>query len=216
MPDSYPARSRRPHDDSAAEAKTARPDVRHPGVAPEREERLLGVRGVEPADRRAEEPPHLVPTGRDQPAGHGQPDADPGVPERPPHPVGDVEFEHRDRSARADDPGQLAYRRRGVVDVTEEVREGEVVERRVGEGKLVGRGLDELDAPAEALPGAGEHLRALVEPRHAEAARDELRGDEAGARCDVEDVAAVAREPRDEKPPPAGSCPKESAAPTRS
>ena len=50
---------------------------------------------------------------------------------------------------------------------------------------------------------AGEHLGALVDPRHLESALQELRRDEARSRCDVEHVAAVPRQSGDEEAAPA-------------
>ena len=91
-----------------------------------------------------------------------------------------------------------------------------MVEGGIGERKRGGRGLDELHAIAEALAGERQHLRALVEACHAEAARHERLGDEPRARRDVEHVPAIRRQSRDEEPAPAGSCPNESVAPTRS
>ena len=158
-----------------------------------------------------------MPARRDQPARERQPDADPEVPRRPPDPPRQAELEHCDRPSGPDDPRELGEGRGGVVDVPQQVREGEVVERRVGERELVGGSLDERDAVAEALARAGEHLRALVEPGDTESAPEQRLGDEPRAGRDVEDVTAVAREARSTRNRrQRGSWPNESAVPTRS
>src|SRR4029079_17270772 len=114
----------------------------------------------------------------------------------------------RDRAAGTDDARELAHRRGRVVDIAEEVREREMVEGGIGEGKRVGRRLDELHAIAEALAGEGQHLRALVEARHPEAASEERLGDEPGTRRDVEHVPAIRRQALDEEPAPARILPE--------
>src|SRR5262245_54501279 len=92
---------------------------------------------VESADGRPEEPADLVPARRDEPTRERQPDVDPEVPRRPPDALWEAELEHRDRAAGPHDAGELDEGGARIVDVAEEVREGEVVERGVGEGQRV-------------------------------------------------------------------------------
>ena len=69
-----------------------------------------------------------------------------------------------------------------------------MVERRVAERQRLGGCLDEIDLGAKPLPGAGEHLGALVDAGHPEPPSHELGGDEPGPGRDVEHMAA-GREP---------------------
>ena len=101
-----------------------------------------------------------------------------------------------DHPARPDDPGQLGQRRRRVVDVTEQVRERQRVEARLGEGQLLGAaGLEPNRAsrgrPARrgrclrpASPGSGRF------PRQSSRSAGELDGDGGRARCDVQNGVA--------------------------
>ena len=70
-----------------------------------------------------------------------------------------------------------------------------------GKRQRGGRGLDERNAVIEALACDGEHVRALVDAGHPEAAAEQLGRDEPGAGCDVEHVAA-ARQAGDEESAP--------------
>ena len=86
-------------------------------------------------------------------------------------PLGQPELEHRHRPAGPDDAGELAQRRRHVVDVAKEIREGERVELPVGERQVLGPRLAQLDLPAQPvvrdpLASRCEHLRALVDADH--------------------------------------------------
>ena len=104
-------------------------------------------------------------------------------------------------------------RRRRVVDVAQQVGEGEVVELAVGERQPLRLALDQLDPRARARArrasarrAPGEHRRALWSrpTTRAAVARDEASRDEPGAGRDVEDAlvrAGVDR--RDHRPPPA-------------
>ena len=65
----------------------------------------------------------------------------------------------------------------------------------------VRRRFDELDARSEAATCDGEHLRALIQPRHVESAPEELGRDESGARGDVQHVPS-GWETRHEEPTP--------------
>ena len=88
---------------------------------------------------------------RDDRSGRRQPDSHVELPERPPHAAREPELEHRHRAAGPDDPGELTQRRRHVVDVAQEVREGEGVELPVGEGQVFGPSLAQLDPLAQSL-----------------------------------------------------------------
>ncbi len=121
-----------------------------------------------------------------------------------------MELERCDAAAGPDDAGELAESRCGILDVPQEVREGECVEPGILEGKLLGSRLLERDAARQSSGGdssaAGlEHLRALVDADHgAPVAPYELYRDGGGARCDVEDeVLRSALDPRDHESPPA-------------
>ena len=165
-----------------------------PRVAPEREQARSS--GYAAWNERIDGPrkrPTSCQPGREQPPGERQADVDPEIPGRPPDAAREAELEHRDRPARAHDARELGERRRGIVDVPEEVGERQVVERGVGKRQRVGRRLDELDAAVEPLAGASEHLGALVEAGDAKAPREQPRRDEPGARRHVEHAAAVGR-----------------------
>src|ERR671936_2469360 len=125
----------------------------------------------EAADARPEEPPDLAPTRRDRAAGERQAEPDVELPPRAPRPLRDPELERGERTSRPDDARELPQRRARVVDVAEEVGEGERVEGSVLEGEVVGGSLHELDPLVEARGGdppacLGQHLRALVEADH--------------------------------------------------
>ena len=78
-----------------------------------------------------------------------------------------------------------------------------MVERGVGERQSLGGCLHELDPRAEPLRALASISGLWSTPVTLEAARDELGGDEPRPRRDVEDVAAVARQPVSEEAPPA-------------
>jgi len=67
------------------------------------------------------------------------------LPERPPDAAREPELEHRDGPARPDDACQLAQRRGRVVDVPQQVGEGQPVEPAVLERQLLGVALDPVD-----------------------------------------------------------------------
>ena len=114
--------------------------------------RSSGHTPVEVADRGAEETADLVPARREQPSGNGQSDPDVEVPRAAARRRAGRRTRARRRAAGADDAGELRERRARVVDVAEEVREREVVERPVGEWDCGRRGLDQWNASAEASP----------------------------------------------------------------
>jgi hypothetical protein len=172
-----------------------------PRLAPPFELSLERVALPEVLDRAAEESPDLVPAVPDGAACERKTDSDVNAPERTRGSARDSELERRDRASRADDARELDHRGSGIVDVAQEIREGEMVEGRVVERQLRGRRLDELHAAAEAVPRHGEHLRALVEAGHLESAAQELGRDEPGAGRDVEDVPA-GRQARHEEASP--------------
>jgi len=137
--------------------------------------------------------------------GCGKADPDMELPERAPEAPGHAELEARDHPSRANHPRELPERRRRILDVAQQVGEGEPVEGAVGKRQPIGLADDELDVGAEAAASHGEHLRALVEPDD-RAARPaaKLPRDGSGAGRDVEDaVAAACLDPRDEEGAPA-------------
>ena len=72
-----------------------------------------------------------------------------------------------------------------------------------GNGIAVADASTSCDPAVEAPSRGGEHVRALVEPRHLVPAGEEPLRDEAGPGRDVEHGAAVVGHARDERPPPA-------------
>src|SRR5262245_6024764 len=181
---------RPPHDDRAAQAQAAGLDPSEPGFLPPPELALERVPRPELPDRPAQEVAHLPPAVRQHLAREGEAALDVELPERLQRPRGDAELERCNGAARANDTRELLHRRRGVVHVAEEIRDREVVERVVLEGHVLGGRLDELDAVCEALPRDPEHVGALVEPRHLEAAAEQLGRDEARPCRHIENVPA--------------------------
>ena len=181
-------------------------DVLHADITPGSEEPLQGPGLPEARDAVGEEAADLGPAGGNESSRHRQTDAD----IRLPGCTGDwilryAELESGNRPAGPDHAGQLGEGRRGIVDVAEEVRERERVERRVREGKVIGVAVDELDLGRDSLARHREHLHALVEAHHAATLPAyELDRDRAGARGDVEHgVARRCGDAPDEEAPPA-------------
>src|SRR5439155_14905892 len=149
----------------------------------------LRMRAIEPLDARAEERTDGGPLHRDDPSRDGKPDAGVQPPERAPQPRGKTELDRCDVAARPHDPRELAHRRRGIVDVAQQVGEREVVEGRVREGQFLRAAEDDLIEDAVALASAREHVGALIETDDVAAIpADELRRDHAGAGGYVEDA----------------------------
>src|SRR5919201_4328590 len=98
----------------------------------------------EAADARPEESPDFAPTRRDRAAGERQAEPDVELPPRAPRPLRDPELERGERTSRPDDTRELPQRCAWVVDVAEQVGEGEAVERGVLEREVVGGSLHEL------------------------------------------------------------------------
>src|SRR5581483_8267971 len=142
---------------------------------------------VEAPDRVAEEVADFAPAVPDRPSRDRQPDPDPQLPGRPPGPARHAELEARDRAAGPHHARQLAQRRRGVVDVAEEVREGERVELAVLERQRARVAFAQADLPRRprerrAPPPLVEHLRRPVDADdEAVLLPDELARDGAGA-----------------------------------
>lgn len=124
--------------------------------------------------------------------------------------LGDAELERGHRPSGADDARELAQGRSGIVDVAEQVRDGECVELAVLEWKRLRTTLDEPDllrprGEGDPAAGYGEHLRALVDPDdRAAPATDELDRDSAGPGGDVQhDVIGPDVHTIDQESPPA-------------
>ena len=120
--------------------------VAQPRCAPELELALERVALPELPDRAAEKAADLVPAVPQGSTGERQTDPDVEIPERPRRAARDAELERGDGAAGADDARQLRERRARVVDVAEQVGDGEVVERCVRKGNGLG------GAPARAPP----------------------------------------------------------------
>ncbi len=168
--------------------------------------------GVERRDAAREKAAHLRPLARDGAPEQRQPDPRVGAPQRAPRLNRRLaELERRDPSARLDDARQLAQRRGRIIDVAQQVGEGEVVELAVGERQPLGLTLEQRDARCElrragqTRPRRGKHLRALIEPDHLDAvAVHEVAGDHPGAGRHIEHPLARARvERRHHRRPPA-------------
>jgi hypothetical protein len=156
-----------------------------------------------------------VPAGRDHRTGERQANAHVQLPQGPPHTAGHRELEHRHRAAGPDDASELAQRRRGIVDVAKEIREGERIEFRVLERERLGVPFAQLDSSAEpgardTLAAGGEHLRALVDADDGARGRRarELDRDGGGSGGDVGDARRFGGNARDEEPPPARVLPE--------
>ena len=106
--------------------------------------------------------------------------------------LGNAELHHPDPSVRLDHAGELAHRRRPVVDITQQVRERERVEFAVVEGELFGLALHEghaaleLGALGQVTARHREHVLALVEADDLAAAPRQRERDEPSAGRDVE------------------------------
>ena len=105
------------------------------------------------ADARPEEPPDVAPARREQPSCQRQHDPYVELPQSAQRARRrDAELQQRHRPAGPNDAGQLTKGRRGVVDVAEQVRDGQRVERGIGERQCLGAALAELeDAQRELL-----------------------------------------------------------------
>ena len=191
-----------------------------PGVAPELEQprraasarRSRGCSGRESCRPRASR-------GEIDGARDRQPDAHVQLPERPPDAARHAELEHRDRPAGPHDAHELAQRRSGVVDVAQEIGEGQRVELRVVERQRLRAALAQLDPPAE--PARATRARpaasisgALVDPddRPARAAGEPDRDRRRFPLATSSTRAGAAVDARDEERRQRGSCPNESSA----
>ena len=148
----------------------------------------------ETTDARAEKPADIAPARRDRAAEDRQARAHVGLPRGAGEAGGDEEVEHRDPAPGANDAGDLLHRRGRVVDVAEEVREGQSVERGIRERQRFGAGFAELDSVAQprsvhAGAAGGKHLGALVDADDMAAVPpDERDRDSCGTAGDVEDI----------------------------
>lgn len=178
--------------------------VRDSGLPPELDQPRLRPAPVELPDAAPQEASDVTPTRRDDPPGDRQAYPNVELPGQPPDAAGKRELEPGHRPARPDDACQFAQRRRRIGHVTEEIGEGQRVERVVWKGERFGRPLDEPNGRGQTLPCHGQHLGALVEADHLAAfTRQQLAGDGAGPCGDVEHrVARSDIDLRDEESPP--------------
>src|SRR5258706_5534428 len=160
---------------------------------------------VEAADAWPEEPTHDRPLARHDLAEDGKAKARVEIPKRMPEAAGHCELDHRDPAAGLHHARELAHGRGGVLDVPQEIRERQMVERLVRERDALGPSFDELLEDAGPLPRDREHVGALVEPDDAAAVAPHKRlGDHARAGRDVEHAIAGTRSDRvDERAAPA-------------
>ena len=202
---------------AASEALQARLHALDPGTLPDPSKPLGREAPPEVADARARgsrrpQPNPARRRGRQPAARRGR---------RPPRRRAEAAADGTENSSMAmrppgfDDAGELPHGRRRVVDVAEQVGEGQPGESGVVEGKVLGAALAELDALGEAGgrdPRAScvEHLRALVDADDLAAVpAGELDRDGRRPRGDVEHgVARPGLDPRDEKRAPARVLPE--------
>src|SRR5439155_18517682 len=121
----------------------SRAHVLDPGISPSSKQPLVRPPRREVADARPEEAADALPSGGDRPAGDRKSRAHVELPQRPPEAPRDGELQRRNRAARADHARKLAYRRGRVVDIPEQVREGECVEGLVVERQALPSPFDE-------------------------------------------------------------------------
>src|SRR5258706_6927334 len=165
---------------------------------------------VEAADARPEDPTHDRPLARHDLAEDGKAKARVEIPKRMPEATGDSELDHRDPATGLHHARELAHGRDGVIDVPQEIREGQMVERLVRERNGFGPRFDELLENAGPLARDREHVGALVESDDATAvAPHERLGDHARSGRDVEHAIAGTRPDRiDERAAPARILPE--------
>src|SRR5439155_10025569 len=118
-------------------------EPRDPRVAPVRFDRPLRMGAIEALDAAAEERTDGAPARGEEPAEQRETEPRVGEPERMERTARDAELERGETPARPEDARELAQRRRRVVDVAQEIREGHVVERGVGEGQPLRASTDE-------------------------------------------------------------------------
>ena len=169
------------------------------------------VAGVEVPDARAEEAADLAPAGRHRATEQRQADVDVGVPQQT---LGlasrHVELQRGDPPSGAYDPSELLERLGRLVDVAEEVGEGQGVEGFRLERQLLGAPLDQVDLLSEtgslhASPAGVDHPAALIHTDdRAPVPAHELDGNGCGAAGDVEDdILRLGLDSGNEKAPPA-------------
>src|SRR5260221_553108 len=98
---------------------------------------MLPIEGV---DARAEECADVAPATGHGPAGERQPDARVEPPEGIRGAARDAELERGEPAAGAQHAGELGERRRRIVDVAEQIGEGDVIEGGVTEGEPLSAG----------------------------------------------------------------------------
>src|SRR5205823_1181744 len=127
------------HYDTRPEAHLRDLDVDQPRLTPVALECVLRVRGVEALDAPLKECADPRPLVRDRAADERQSDRRVGAPERSKDRVWrNSEVERDDAASWTHDPRELAHRRSGIVDVAQEVREGQVIEGFVREWQRLG------------------------------------------------------------------------------
>ena len=143
-------------------------------------------------------------------AGDWKPDADVELPQRPPDATRQTELERRHDPTGSHDPRQLGKCDYRILDVADQVRERERVERAVGKRKLLGAALAQRDPVGQAggldpRLRAGEHLGLWSMPTTRQPfCRDELDRHRGRPGRHVEHRAVgPALDPGDEEPPPA-------------
>lgn len=155
---------------------------------------------VELLDGAPEEPPDLVPTGPDHRPGQWEHHSCVQTPGQPGDPPGTPELDHPHPAAGPQHPAHLFEGGDRVVDITEEIAEGDRVDAPFPEGEVVG------DRPYPMLPGvAGEHLGTEVDGNHPMTPGFQGPTDRPGPGGDIEDQAPGWEiQPIDHEPPPPG------------
>ncbi len=172
--------------------------------------------GVEALDARTEERADRGPLRREDATRERKPDARVQPPQRAPHATRQAELDHRHPTAGLHDSSELPHRGRGIVDVAQEIREGEVVERRVRKRQLLRAPFDDGLVDAVSSSGHRQHVRALIDPDHRAAVSivQRLR-DHAGARRDIENAVRGARVDRVDRAPAATADPARTTGSSR-
>jgi hypothetical protein len=184
----------RAHITSSTQTHRTHPHVDEAGVVPRSHRPIQRVAPVVHRDVRPEEPSDAIPRTT---AGHipryrehaACVEPPPGAPEPT---RGDSKLEARDRGARFQHPRQLAQRRGRILDVAQEIRECQRVERRVRNGQTLGSSGYELHAARDAgsvdprLSDAQHRLGQINTDDMHPVVSGEIECDARGAGCDVE------------------------------
>src|SRR5437870_4526468 len=150
-------------DHTGTEAHAIDVDIDQSRLAPVALNDLLRVRGVEALDASSKEGADARPLLRDRAANEGQSDRGVRAPQGSKDRIGrHSEIKCNDSPSWPHDSGELAQSRGGIVDVAQEVREGQVVEGFIWERQRLGASADERDVSI-ARGGGSKHVSTSVE-----------------------------------------------------